>query len=511
MKKGIAVLLAGIMALSLAACGSSGDAGVRTWYLGGNGSVLGEEVDPEQLFDGLKDTIEPAKIYNSVTFTEDMLYGVYTLNNLDKDVKTVRKEMPFEEVTFDNGTFSVSALPISVCFGADYISGKLTGYNYSAYAQIEDAELAILSFATQDDIGYVPCIYEVDGNHLVFKEIEQTSADGEPFAYQLMGNTFEYDFTIAGPNLTLNKGGNTVKLTSYCFTDNIDGELSMSAYSMPDSPLIGNLDCFASSNAWNYAITRSGEYYKIAAYKFTEDGKFTIHLESKNEDGETETIVEQYAYIAQSDAFGFMDDFRLILLDGTKQYDYTDDILSRESRSLTDQGSDVSALTEEEIQEIAEKKSDLFDDLTAEFSAKGINVTVNRSTGEIAMDASVLFAGDSAEITQDGKAMLNQFLSAYTSIIYNEKYDGFIAKTLIEGHTAPLAGSTYESGLPLSTERANTVKAYCLSPETGVDTSRLASTLEAVGLSNSKPVYNSDGEVDTAACRRVSFRFIVNV
>ena len=45
----------------------------------------------------------------------------------------------------------------------------------------------------------------------------------------------------------------------------------------------------------------------------------------------------------------------------------------------------------------------------------------------------------------------------------------------------------------------------------GVDTSKLASTLEAKGLSNSKPVYDSNGEVDMAACRRVSFRFIVNL
>ena len=82
---------------------------------------------------------------------------------------------------------------------------------------------------------------------------------------------------------------------------------------------------------------------------------------------------------------------------------------------------------------------------------------------------------------------------------------------MVEGHTAPVAGSTYESGLPLSQQRADNVKEYCLSSDTGVDTSKLTSTLEATGLSNSKPVYNSDGEVDMAACRRVSFRFIVNL
>ena len=123
----------------------------------------------------------------------------------------------------------------------------------------------------------------------------------------------------------------------------------------------------------------------------------------------------------------------------------------------------------------------------------------------------MLFGGDSAAITDDGKTLLNKFLAAYTSIIYNEKYEGFISMTRIEGHTAPVAGDTYEDGLPLSQERAANVKDYCLSSDTGVDTSRLASSLEAVGLSNSKPVYNADGEIDMEACRRVSFRFIVNL
>jgi outer membrane protein OmpA-like peptidoglycan-associated protein len=50
-----------------------------------------------------------------------------------------------------------------------------------------------------------------------------------------------------------------------------------------------------------------------------------------------------------------------------------------------------------------------------------------------------------------------------------------------------------------------------LSAETGVDVSKISTSLENVGYSNSKPVYNANGKVDLAASRRVSFRFIVNV
>lgn len=172
---------------------------------------------------------------------------------------------------------------------------------------------------------------------------------------------------------------------------------------------------------------------------------------------------------------------------------------------------DLSALTESEIEVIAEKREDLFDDLSESFNNAGINVNVNRDTGEIAMDSTVLFGGDSAELTNDGKVFLNKFVKAYTSIIYNEKYDGFISKTMVEGHIAPVSGTTYEGGMPLSEKRAENVKNYCISKDIGADTAKLASTMETVGYSQSKPIYDADGNVDIAASRRVSFRFIIDI
>ena len=164
-----------------------------------------------------------------------------------------------------------------------------------------------------------------------------------------------------------------------------------------------------------------------------------------------------------------------------------------------------------QLEGVLNKKNDLFDDLAAAFKAEGINVTVNKENGEIALDSSVLFGGDSAELTADGKAFLNKFIKAYVAVAFSEKYEGFISKTMVEGHTAPLQDSTYASGLQLSEDRALNVKDYCLSAETGVDVSKLNNALENVGYSNSKPIYNEDGSVNLAACRRVSFRFIVDV
>ncbi len=151
------------------------------------------------------------------------------------------------------------------------------------------------------------------------------------------------------------------------------------------------------------------------------------------------------------------------------------------------------------------------ENLIETFKAEGITVSVNEITGELALDASVLFGGDPAVLTKAGKEFLNKFVKVYTSVVYSEKYDGFISKTIIEGHTAPVSESTYESGLALSEERANNVKNHCVSSNTGTDVSKMTFTLEAMGLSNSKPVYDTSENVDMAASRRVSFRFIINL
>lgn len=502
-----------VIVMSLTFCSCSDDAvenGNKVWYLGGS-NLFSEEVDPKTFFEGVADSVNPTSIYSSLEYTTSILCGSYILNDIEKDVKDVRNKIPFVDVAFENGSFNISTLPVAVHLGKEYFTNSRINYRYSEYDAVTDNEVAVLEFATKEDIGYVVCTYEINKNTIKFKNIEKTSGDNEPFKYKFTGVEFEYNFALCGPNLTLSKGDDSLKLTAFAFSENTEEELYLTGYSLPDSPLIDELDYFTSSEIFNYAVKRDGSYYDLSAFKITEDGKFTIYLEDGNITNNKTTVVKQYAYVVQGAADSFLNNFKILLLDGEKQYYYTDDVTMREARVLKDQGIETEDLSEEEIKEIAEKKTDLFKDLQKAFEEEGISVTVNHSSGEIAIDASVLFGGDSAEISAGGKELLNKFLKAYTSIIYNEKYDGFISKTMVEGHTAPIEGSTYESGLELSQERADNVKEYCLSSSTGVDTSKLASALEAVGLSNSKPVYDSNGEIDKEACRRVSFKFIVKV
>ena len=201
------------------------------------------------------------------------------------------------------------------------------------------------------------------------------------------------------------------------------------------------------------------------------------------------------------------------LLEGYSSYSYSEtDSTALYVYAKYNGGADVYLIvSSKELEEILKKKNQLLDDLIAAFKKEGITVSINKENGEIALDSSVLFGGDSSVLTDAGKTFLNKFLKVYTTIAFSEKYEGFISKTMVEGHTAPIEGSTYASGLPLSEERAAVVKNYCLSSETGVDVSKMAEALEGVGYSNSKPIYNANGSYNLPACRRVSFRFMVAV
>ncbi|MBQ8183422.1 MAG: OmpA family protein [Clostridia bacterium] len=175
-------------------------------------------------------------------------------------------------------------------------------------------------------------------------------------------------------------------------------------------------------------------------------------------------------------------------------------------------GADVYLIVNDALlKDMVDKKTELLDDLTGTFEKEGITVTINKETGELSLDSSVLFGGDSAELTAEGKAFLDKFVKAYTSIAYSDEYEGFIAKTIVEGHTAPTADSSYAGDLQLSEDRANNVKAYCVATQSGSTIKGFAEDLEAIGYSNSQPVYGADGSVDMDASRRVSFRFMLNI
>lgn len=513
-KKLLSFILACVLLLCLCACGKKSipyskgvkENGQLAWYLGGN-NFLKAEVDPKTLFKDTADSVDPAAIYHSLEWTEQMLHGVYTLNHDQKDLKFVQKNIPFEAVNISGKEETVSILPVSVYFGADNIPDGKTGFQFSQLRQITDAEVAILTFAAKQAVVYTPCIYTLEGNAIRFQQIHQTSGIQDPLTYEFTGTEFLYDFQLSGPYFTLATGDCSLQLKAYCLTKNANEQLHLRGYSLPDSPLVDNLDHFTSSSVWNSAVQRDGSHYALSAFKFDESGRFTVYLEEES----GEVLIQQYAYILQSSAGTLTDGFSVILLDGSKIYDYSDSSAQREARALQEQGIDVRELTEEQVEAIAEKKADLFDDLYQAFQAEGIDATINRATGEIALGATVLFDVNASDISGNGKLLLQDFMRVYADVVFSDAYEDFVSRIIVEGHTD--TSGSYEQNQQLSLQRAQNVMAYCLSADCGISqdhSNALATMMEAVGCGYDKPIYDENGEVDMDASRRVGFKFVVN-
>ena len=286
----------------------------------------------------------------------------------------------------------------------------------------------------------------------------------------------------------------------------------LNCYSSPEHDklkLIRHLEFAWSGNADTRLITadHSGTQYTNAAATISEDGLFTITVPVSSG-----KVTLQYIYFFASQDY-------FVLTDGDGVYCFNGSWFDEYRKSLADnltpeEAEKLGDMSAGDIEAVIERKQRLIADIAKAFSDVGINVDINASTGELAMDSSVLFGGDSADITDSGKALLNKVVKAYTSVIFNDEYSDFVSGITVAGHTAPIDGSSYEADLPLSEQRAGNVKNYCVSAETGLDEESLkalADTMTAVGMSNSRPVYTSNGSIDYAASRRVTFHITLSV
>ncbi len=496
MKKKILLLLVSVMALFLVACGGKKkDEFTLEGYAKKQLVTLGTVETP----------LDPQTVYDSLTYTKEMFYGCYQLLGGESAQKKYASQTDYMNYTVGKETMQITKVPYKIEAGERTFK---TDLNY-----VEEYDWLRAYFYEKDSNSskHVDCAYSVENNKLVLKPLWEYEIDTEndTLKYGFIEDIWEYEFAFAGRSLTLTMGDSSVNLLSGLDPDGESIDIAIHNVLSLNSKPMDIIDCISlgydeSSDSRLYFETVDSKAIYSAVGKLEENGLFTFTIPV---DGGTKTF--QYVYFLCG-----MDG--IVLTDGTNTYYYNETYLTRTQNEINsflteDQTDILEELTQQELEEIVTKKEDLLGDLTNAFTEADIKVTIDEATGELAMDSSVLFGGDSAVLTEDGKTFLNKFLEVYTSIIFSEKYDGFISKTMVEGHTAPVSGGTYESGLPLSEERANNVKEYCVSTESGVDVSKLASSLEAVGYSNSKPVYDENGEVDMAASRRVSFKFIINL
>lgn len=162
-----------------------------------------------------------------------------------------------------------------------------------------------------------------------------------------------------------------------------------------------------------------------------------------------------------------------------------------------------------QIDELIGIKIDIIRELSKTFQNSNLSIEIDEQTGAITMDSKVLFQTNSATISQDGLAFIDDFLPLYISVLLHETYCDYVSEIIIEGHTDTTASYMYN--LNLSQERAYSVAAYCLDEENSLlpatQLELLRNMMTANGRSFSNPIYNEDGTVDAEKSRRVEIKF----
>lgn len=519
-RKLLALLLAVLMLAScLTACGDKSDDTDKN-----NGNATNENNDNPATADGIlfyqeehvtlgtpDKKLNPQEVYDDLTYIPEMFYGRYTLSGGEKAEEDFAETAHYMERVDDDYKDGRTAQYTELPFRLE--AGKHTFSHYINYVTEHNWLRAYFMKKSETDtyLDYSLCSYEIEGNTLTLRLVKEfhVDEDTKKITYTFSDVALTYEFSFNGRQLTLTTDNDSVTMWSGKDYTGENDFVDTEHYVAKDSNAIGNIDYLSlsyngeSKRSYLHADGIDGDscYEGIACME--ENGLFTITLPWE----ESESVVTyQYVYFLCGDD-------GIVLTDGTNHYLYTANISDRYKNNLNDfvtedQTGKMEELSDAQLEQVVKTKEQLLQELEQAFEEEGISVTVNGDTGEMAMDASILFGGDSAVLTDAGKDFIRRFVAVYTTVTAGDKYTGFISHTMVEGHTAPVGNSTYEDGLPLSVERAKVVKEYCLSLG---NAALQDDDLDAIGHSNSKPIKDKNGNVDMAASRRVSFRFIIDL
>lgn len=128
----------------------------------------------------------------------------------------------------------------------------------------------------------------------------------------------------------------------------------------------------------------------------------------------------------------------------------------------------------------------------------------------------VMFATGKSELKPEFKKIIQSFVPRYITILTSPKFKGSIKEIRIEGHTSPFwsglsQDEAYFKNMDLSQSRTRATLEYILKmPEIAENAKWIKSNLTANGLSSSKPVLKSNGDIDDRASQRVEFRIVTN-
>ena len=120
-----------------------------------------------------------------------------------------------------------------------------------------------------------------------------------------------------------------------------------------------------------------------------------------------------------------------------------------------------------------------------------------------------MFDYDQSELTDEGKAVLEQILPIYCQVLLQDDYKQYLAEIIIDGYTD--TDGDYSYNLYLSQMRSLAVAQYLLDIQgnflSGEQSQELQDYLTVNGHSMANPILDAQGNVDKDASRRVEVKF----
>lgn len=516
-KRTLALVLALVLVLSLTACGGYSEKvdGTKVYTFVSSyheDNLTGLPADFE------KNTLDPRHIYDSAVYTPEMFYGAYHLadaNSRNKEAGKAAKDLDTFQLSGELNsaqTYTAAVIPVGMEAGPSYCM-LATHFPNGALATVYFYDTGSDSVITRT------CFYEVAEDTITFKPLlsygfEEGSGATKTFSYELAEDGITCGFRFDGIRLTFTSGGDSITLTSADYLGRWQEFRMIGGYVKPGTERLDGMLYFSGTqydSMLNELFMDSASCYlddgvslAPSIVRMYEDGRISIYWQSQ--DGQTHC--HHLVYFGTNPT---------VLTDGARYYYYTESFTSYNSALLGDTLADedkeaFGEMSEDQQQAIVDKKDELLENMDSSYGESGLDVNVDKSSGEITMDATILFEVDQATLSDEGKEFLKEFVRVYTDVALGGEYDGFLSKIIVEGHTDP--SGHYEYNKKLSQARAEAVLEFCLSKEAGLDAASarvLEELLVAEGYASDKPVLDEDGNVDYDASRRVSFRFIISI
>ncbi len=167
-----------------------------------------------------------------------------------------------------------------------------------------------------------------------------------------------------------------------------------------------------------------------------------------------------------------------------------------------------------EMNKVIAIRRDIVEKLEEKFADSGIEASIDPETGTFRFNEGVFFDYDDSMLTEEGREVSDTFFPLYFSVIL-QNYEN-ISEVIIEGHADDDGKYSYNMGL--SQARALSVVNYCIGDEagsggggmfSGEDLEKIREIVTANGRSYYGLVYDTDGNVDKDASRRVEIKFRV--